>query len=224
LTLPALQVVSAWLLRYRFMAFSQGKTDEAKVHDSPVATGDRALGQRLRQLRLERSMVAVDLATRAGVSPSFLSQVERGITSPSLKVVQALASALEVGVATLIEGDSSNSSAPRRQVAEVVRADQRKVMRRPAGPAYQLLSPDLRGQIEFIWVELRQGEESMLSSHDGEEQIVVLSGTLDVEIGGEEFRLEAGDAIRFDPTRPHKTINRGAGSAVYVSASTPPSF
>lgn len=187
-------------------------------------TGDKALGQRVRQLRLERGMIAADLAARANVSPSFLSQVERGITSPSLKVLQALANELGIGVAMLIEGDSSNGGGPRRQTAEIVRAGRRKVMRRATGPDYQLLSPDLRGQIEFIWVEASPGEESMVSSHEGEEQVVVLSGTVGVEIAGEEFRLEAGDAIRFDPSQPHRTINQGSGPAVYVSAITPPSF
>jgi transcriptional regulator with XRE-family HTH domain len=188
------------------------------------ATGDIALGQRIRALRLDRGMIAGDLAARAGVSASFLSQVERGVTSPSLKVLQALANELEVGVALLIEGDSSNGGASRRPPAEIVRADRRKVMRRATGPDYQLLSPDLRGQIEFIWVESPPGEQSMVSSHEGEEQVVVLSGTLGVEIDGEEIRLEAGDAIRFDPSQPHRTINRGTAPAVYLSAITPPSF
>jgi len=188
------------------------------------ATGDKALGQRIRALRLDRGLIAGDLAARAAVSPSFLSQVERGVTSPSLKVLQALASELEVSVATLLEGDSSNGGAPRRQTAEVVRADRRKVMRRASGPDYQLLSPDLRGQIEFIWVESPPGQQSMVSSHEGEEQVVVLSGTLRVEIGDEEIQLEAGDAVRFDPSQPHRTINGGSGPTVYVSAITPPSF
>lgn len=188
------------------------------------ATGDKALGQRIRELRLDRGLIAADLAGRAGVSPSFLSQVERGVTSPSLKVFQALAKELDVSVAMLIEGDSSNGGAPARQGAEIVRADQRKVMRRATGPAYQLLSPDLRGQIEFIWVESSRGEQSMVSTHEGEEQVVVLTGTLGVEINGEEIRLEAGDALRFDPSQPHRTINRGTTPVVYVSAITPPSF
>lgn len=190
---------------------------------SAGAAGNDALGQRIRHLRLERGLVAADLASRAGVSPSFLSQIERGVASPSLRVLQALANELETGLDALVDGDSS-SAGRRRQVATIVRAGERKVLRRPTGPDYQLLSPDLRGQIEFIWVELEPRAESLLSRHEGEEQIVVLAGTLDVEVDGDDFRLEAGDAIRFDPAQPHRTINRGPVPAVYLSAGTPPSF
>src|ERR1051326_7337638 len=170
----------------------------------PTRSGDRALGDRIKQLRLERGDVAADLAVRAGVSRSFLSQVERGVASPSLKVLRALANALDVGVATLIEADPGESPTSRK-VGEVVRADARKVLRRAAGPDYQLLSPDLRGQIEFIWVELAPGSSNLVSMHEGEEQMVVISGRATVEIREERFELEIGEALRFDPRETHRS-------------------
>ena len=187
-------------------------------------TAENPLGQRIRQLRLARGMIAADLASRAGVSPSFLSQVERGLATPSLKVLNALANALEVTVAALVEGDPREQYGVNDRIAEIVRVDARKVMRRASGPDYQLLSPDLRGQIEFILVELAAGDAAMPASHEGEEQVVVLRGALTLEVAGQRFALQAGDAVRFDPSQPHRTLNQGAEPVVYVSASTPPSF
>lgn len=183
-----------------------------------------SLGQRIRQLRFERGVIAADLAARAGVSASFLSQIERGAATPSLKVLQQLARELGVAVGSLVDTAASPRRAEPTTSAEIVRCQDRKVLRRASGPEYQLLSPDLRGQIEFIWVQTAGGEASLLSTHEGEEQIVVLSGSLIVEVAGEEFELHAGDAARFDPCQPHRTMNRSDAPTTYVSAITPPSF
>jgi transcriptional regulator with XRE-family HTH domain len=200
-----------------------------KAHQIASGNGvarSQALGARLRQLRADRGLIAADVASRAGVSPSFLSQVERGIASPSLKVLQSLASALEVSVGALVDeaGGGRDFDTNRRRRPQVVRAPERKVLRRASGPDYQLLSPDLTGQIEFFWIELAPAQASLESTHEGEEQIVVLSGEVVVEIEGEQIALGTGDAVRFDPSRPHRSRNRSDAPAVFIAAVTPPSF
>jgi transcriptional regulator with XRE-family HTH domain len=186
--------------------------------------GDDLLGARIRQLRLDQGVIAADLAARAGVSASFLSQIERGASSPSLRIVQKLSNQLGVSVSALLEGDAGDVAPALRPACEVVRADARKVMRRASGPEYQLLSPDLRGHIEFILVELPANESSLITEHEGEEQVVVVSGRVVLEVNGDEFELRAGDAARIDPGLPHRTVNRGRRPAVYICAMTPPSF
>jgi transcriptional regulator with XRE-family HTH domain len=200
------------------------KQPQKRKSDVAKRPGQDALGQRIRQLRLARGMIAADLASGAGVSPSFLSQVERGLASPSLKVLNALANALEVTVGALVEEDPRDQYGVNDRIAEIVRADARKVMRRASGPDYQLLSPDLRGEIEFILVELAVGDAALPASHEGEEQLVVLRGALTLEVAGQRFVLQPGDAVRFEPSQPHRTLNEGAETVVYLSASTPPSF
>lgn len=194
----------------------------ASTTETP-ASPELLVGRRLRRYRLAKGMIAADVAAAAGISPSMLSQVERGLTSPSLKVLHALATALDVTPAQLLE-DVAASHGPAAQ-PEIVRRSERKVLRRATGPEYQLLSPDLTGEIEFLWVELAPGTGSTSdASHEGEEQIVVLSGTMTLMLGGEEYELATGDAVRYDSIAPHRTINRGAVPVTFVSAATPPSF
>ena len=197
------------------------------THDTPPPD----LGARVRRLRGERGLIAVDVAAKAGISPSFLSQIERGVAVPSIKVLRQLALVLEVTMGALLDDTDVLSERThrsrhdqRRARPEVVRAHERKILRRASGPAYELLSPDLTGQIEFIWVELAPGQVSMESAHDGEEQIVVLTGEVAFDVGGEEFRLSSGDSFRFDPLLPHRSRNPTDAAASFVAALTPPSF
>jgi quercetin dioxygenase-like cupin family protein len=91
---------------------------------------------------------------------------------------------------------------------------------------YQLLSPDLQHQIEFVWVEFQPGEEGPLEPfiHAGEEQMVVIQGEVHVWVGDEVWRLGPGDAITFDSAAPHRAGNRGTSPAIVIAAITPPSF
>jgi transcriptional regulator with XRE-family HTH domain len=191
-----------------------------------------ALGAEIRALRQACGLSAVALARRCGVSPSLISQVERGLTAPSLEVLWAIAKALDVPIGTffqpaeadrmLAENDVVASSAK----AVVVRADHRKQLGLTPSLTYQLLSPDLQHKIEFVWVEFRPGEEGPMEPfiHPGEEQMVVIRGEMHVWIGDEVWVLGPGDAITFDSAIPHRAGNRGPTPAIIIAAITPPSF
>ncbi|MFM9107298.1 MAG: helix-turn-helix domain-containing protein [Chloroflexota bacterium] len=201
----------------------------------------QALGSQIRFLRSAQGLSTVQLARACGVSPSLVSQVERGIVAPSLEVLWAVARALHVPIGTFFhnehdaDGDGGAGESPgdgrledggTPPKATVVRAGQRKRLGLTASLTYQLLSPDLRRQIEFVWVEFGPGEEGPLEPfiHAGEEQMVVIEGQMTVMIDGEEWVLEQGDCITFDSSLPHRAANRGARTAVVIAAITPPSF
>jgi len=95
-----------------------------------------------------------------------------------------------------------------------------------SGLTYQLLTPDLSRQIEFILIELEpgQGGSRLPFGHPGEEAALVLEGQLHVWIGDEEHVLEAGDSISFNSGVPHRIANAGKKKTVLVSAITPPHF
>jgi mannose-6-phosphate isomerase-like protein (cupin superfamily) len=109
----------------------------------------------------------------------------------------------------------------------LVRRDERKGLRLPRSKiTYELLSPDLRGQLQVQWVELAPGETGPADGfvHPGEECYVVLAGTIRFRVGGREFLLYPGDALTFDSAIPHGATNDGPDPAVALSAMTPPSF
>jgi transcriptional regulator with XRE-family HTH domain len=194
----------------------------------------QALGAEIRTLRREQGLSAVVLARRCGVSPSMISQVERGLTSPSLDVLWAIARALGVPMGTFFqsvapysaESADGQSGEGARPMAAVVRADRRKLLGVTPSLAYQLLSPDLQHRIEFVWVEFQPGEEGPHEPfvHAGEEQMVVVQGEVHVRVGDEAWVLGPGDAITFDSAIPHRAGNRGTSPAVVIAAITPPSF
>jgi transcriptional regulator with XRE-family HTH domain len=193
----------------------------------------RGLGGQIRGLRRDQRLSSVELARRCGVSTSLISQVERGLTAPSLEVLWAVARALNVPIGTFFQPDAENApeliapavAAPKAE-AVVIRAESRKRLGLTASLTYQLLSPDLQHQIEFVWVEFGPGEQGPMQpfTHVGEEQMVVIRGEMHVWIDGSEYMLREGDAITFDSARPHRSMNRGTVTAVVIAAITPPSF
>jgi transcriptional regulator with XRE-family HTH domain len=184
----------------------------------------RDLGGTIRELRQERRLSTVQLAKACGVSTSLISQVERGLTSPSLDVLWSVARALDVPIGTFFQGEPVEE--PPGKAPVVVRADHRKRLGVNSTLTYELLSPDLRHQIEFIWVEFGPGVEGPLApfTHPGEEQMVVIQGEMHFWVDGEEFVLQAGDCITIDASRPHRAGNRSDAPAIVIAAITPPSF
>ena len=184
----------------------------------------RDLGGIIRGLRQEQRLSTVQLAKACGVSTSLISQVERGLTSPSLDVLWAVARALDVPIGTFFQGEPVEE--PSGKAPVVVRVDQRKKLGVNSTLTYELLSPDLRHQIELIWVEFGPGVEGPLApfTHPGEEQMVVIQGEMHFWVDGEEYVLQAGDCITIDASRPHRAGNRGDAPAIVIAAITPPSF
>jgi transcriptional regulator with XRE-family HTH domain len=187
------------------------------------------LGQKIRSLRMASGGTLESLASSVGVSKSLISQVERGLASPSITNLRRIAAALNVPVAALFVEHPSSAGDNRdrygRQI--VVRRAGRKGLHIPRSRVvYELLTPDLARKIEFIWIEYEPGSvthpEPM--SHAGEENALCLEGSVVVTIEGEEFQLDEGDSISFDSGRPHQVENRSDRKAVLVSAITPPSF
>jgi transcriptional regulator with XRE-family HTH domain len=187
------------------------------------------VGRKIRVRRLEAGLTLKRLATVVGVSQSLISQVERGLASPSITTLRRIAAALEVPIAALFLGDEAPSPGETDRMGRrlVVRRPERKRLHVPRSKiGYELLTPDLNRRIEFLWIEYEPGSVTHPSpmSHPGEENAVCLEGSVVVTIDHQEFVLAEGDSISFDSGRPHQVENRTDKRAVLVSAITPPSF
>ncbi|MCZ7662593.1 MAG: cupin domain-containing protein [Thermoleophilia bacterium] len=182
-------------------------------------SGEEVLGTRIRQRRLDLRLTQSDIASSAGLTKSFVSQIERGVTAPSISTLRGIAKALDVSLFYFFQESNSDHT--------VVRRHQRASVRNPgANVYYELLTPDLRRNIQMIWLHMEPGQvtSDVPRAHDGEECAVVLEGTVEVEIGGIVHTLYEGDSISFDSGQPHRTRNVGSGPATIISAVTPPSF
>lgn len=185
-----------------------------------VETEGQDLGVRLRELRKMYGLSQRELAKRAGVTNGTISLIEQSRISPSIGSLKKVLGGFPISIADFLTLDMS----PRAKVFY-----QAKELREIAGGpvSFRLVGRDTRGRaIQMMHERYTPGAdtgEEMLS-HAGEECGIVISGVLELTVGGESRRLVPGDAYYFDSRLPHRFRNPGTVDCVVVSACTPPSF
>lgn len=175
------------------------------------------IGDQLRELRTRRGLSLRALATEAGVSATLLSQVERGVTEPSLATLRRLAGVFGESVAALFE----NRTAPSVWIS---RPGERSTLRGPRGQVgYERLTPG-NGQLEVLRAVLEPGETTSAEpwSHPSLECAFVVGGTLTVELDGVPRMVRAGEAITFDSRQPHRYVNASTGDVEFILSVNPP--
>ena len=178
------------------------------------------VGERLRALRQFRRCTLRTIAARSGLSESFLSQVERGRSSASIASLRRIALALGVSIADLFEPDGP--PAPR-----VLRRDDRPALAFGVLGRKLLLTPRPLHHLEVFVGELEVGGstgEQPYAHGDSEELFVVLSGSVQLELGGDLFDLESGDSIDYRSSTPHRISNTGAELAEVMWIISQPSY
>jgi transcriptional regulator with XRE-family HTH domain len=178
------------------------------------------LGQAIRSLRTSQGRTLADVAGAAGVSISLLSQVERGLSDPSLDSLRDIAEALGTAPFRLLADGHAG-------LGIVVRAGAGRRLALPDSDVeyeYLTLSPNLPFEI-FRWT-LRAGGVSAREprTHGGTEAMLLSSGAVSIRIGSDEYDLDAGDLVLLDAMVPHQVRNRVTTDASGVSIVSPPYF
>lgn len=178
------------------------------------------VGERIRELRQQKGLSLRKLAGMSGVSPSLLSQVETCKVDPSLSTLRKIASALDVALFYFVLEHPSD-------VSRLVKKSQRRMVVFPkAGLQYEIIHSDLQKKMGIHIGTLRPGgatsDEPL--AHGGEECLVVLEGTMEVEIGEETIRLGTGDSLYFDSSVPHRLHNERDQECRFYLIITPPKF
>ena len=199
------------------------------------------LGPRLRVAREQRELSVRELARRIGCSASLISQIERGISVPSVGVLYSLATELDTSLDHLLFG-----AEPRRPLAAapgpdapgvvapgsvapgsvapgsvapgsvapgiVQRAAGRNIIDLASGVRWERLTPGADAMTDFLEVIYSPGghstDERRPLRHDGHEYGLVISGTLQANVGFESYELGPGDSIAFDSATPHEYLNK----------------
>ena len=187
---------------------------------APEAVTEVDVGERLRDIRRSRRATLRTIADRAGVSESFLSQVERGRASASIASLRRIAGALGVSVADLFEPGGP----PRPRV---LRRSERPSLAFGILGRKLLLTPRPLQHLEVFVGELDPGGSTGAEPYahgDSEELFVVLAGCAQLELGGEVHELEAGDSIDYRSSTPHRITNSGPDRAEVMWIISPPSY
>jgi len=186
----------------------------------PPATAELQLGPRIRALRQARGFTLRELAERAGVTESFLSQVEREVTSPSIASVQRIARGLDLAIAELFAEE-----APHGRVVRL--ADRRRIAYPGLRAVDEFLTSGLDGRLQVILstIEPGGGTGDEAYTHESDEEVViVLAGRLELWVANEHHLLEEGDTVTYSSRLPHRNVNPGPSTATVLFCLTPPSF
>lgn len=190
--------------------------------EGPGTADDRALGLRLKALRRERSLSIQSLAELSGLSTGMLSQIERGLSTPSLRSLRLLGVALGIPISWFFTAPD-DGDAPESQY--IVRRGHRRLLKlSPTGVMKELLSPSGTGLLELYELVLQPGGSSGADfySHQGEKAGAVLGGTMRLWLDERPYDLQEGDSFRFPSLLPHRFDNPGRTSARVLWVITPP--
>jgi DNA-binding transcriptional MerR regulator len=188
---------------------------------SEPARGADALGPRLRTLRNRQGASLRDLAARTGLSASYISELERSMSAPSMASLQKLAAALGTNIVKLLD-----EQGPDPEKLVVAAHEQKKVpLEFPGVEIFDLAATQTQLEPLLFHIAPGGGSPTESYSHEGDEFIYVLKGTLTVVLGETStYRLEERDSMTFGSQRPHRWWNDGTGMAEVLWVNTPPTF
>lgn len=169
-------------------------------------------------------MSMTDLARKANLSVGMISQIERGVASPSIRSLRQISDALGVAPAEFFK---EGSQPPLEEMGKIVRKDaRRQLWLSHNGVSKELLTPDLDGATEMLLVIVEPGGTSGPEHyvHKGEDAGVVLTGELELWIDGHKHLLQEGDSFRFKSSLPHRFHNPGSSETRVMWVITPPLY
>jgi transcriptional regulator with XRE-family HTH domain len=182
---------------------------------------NKELGKTIANYRVKHNYNLKQLAEKTKISSSMLSQIERGLTSPSLNTLRMIADALEVPLLSFFTESEKSKDL-------ITRANSRKkiVFPPPQNMEYMLLSPDLSGSIEMVLMKIpplsNSAEKPVV--HIGEEVAYVLEGSIILHLGDDIETLYTGDSVKIPPGVQHKWENTTDQEVTIIFAVTPPTF
>jgi len=176
-----------------------------------------AIGDRLREERVKAGISQRELARRLGLSASLISQLESGLSKPSVGTLYAIVTELGLSLDRVIRGEEFDGGPSPIQSSErkspLVHPGERQVIDLASGVRWEELTAETEDGVDFLHAIYEVGGASTpdesLMRHHGREYGYIVSGQLGLQIGFQRYELNPGDSIAFDSTEPHRLYNRG---------------
>jgi transcriptional regulator with XRE-family HTH domain len=179
-----------------------------------------SIGTRIRESRTARKLSLRDLGAKAGVTASFLSQVERGNVQPSIITLRRICQVLDLSMSdAFAEGEPPDFDGPRPTGIHVTRRDRRGQMIPPTHQvAVDMLVTTPGRPFEMLMVKLAPGMATApeLVSHEAREAMLVIEGRAQFESAAMTVALETGDTIYLNAATPHRMVNVSDVDLVFV--------
>ncbi|MCV2401922.1 helix-turn-helix domain-containing protein [Marinomonas sp. C2222] len=163
------------------------------------------IGRQIRDLRKAKGVTLIDMAERINRSVGYVSQVERGVSSLPIPILQSICKVLDVQLSWFFHTDLEM---PIDEINHIVRSEARRSLNfAGTGIREELLSPRLSGQLQMILTTFAPGSGTKSRERKGEEGGLLQSGTLEIGIGDKSFVLKAGDSFVLNGDDPHWVRN-----------------
>jgi len=179
------------------------------------------IAEKLKAFRLANRMTLKQLASKAGCTDAYLSQLERGRANPSIMILKKIASALQVKVVDFFLESEIDEN-------DVVCQERERVnIRFKQGDAkIQMLVRNIqnkRMQPFYTTIEAGGGSKGPYS-HIGEEFGIVLQGELKVNLNGKPYRVKKNESFYFSSQESHSWSNPGKRKTIVIWVVSPPTF
>jgi transcriptional regulator with XRE-family HTH domain len=197
---------------------------------SSSAQNAQGIGLRLREVRQAKGLSVRELARRASVSASLVSQVELGRITPSVSTLYAIAQILNLSIDKLFmdagQGEKGSNGVTELETrptnGPIQRASSRQAIQLASGVVWERLTTMPDEEVEFLYVTYDVGgascpKDAMLR-HGGKEYGYLASGRLGLQIGFDEYELSPGDSFSFNGHTPHRiwAIGEEPATAIWV--------
>lgn len=185
--------------------FAYGKQIDMNTPDEESAALQKAIGDRIRKLRIGKEWSLDKLADITGLSKSYLSQIENCEKNPPIGTLTKIAYGLSVDTVYLITGENRRALEPIR-LSHVKSGEGRPILHRaaPFGYAYESVNYKKSDRLMDAYIVTMGPElpdEPFI--HEGQEVVFALKGRFVFIYDGEEILVEPGDCLSFDSSRPH---------------------
>jgi transcriptional regulator with XRE-family HTH domain len=196
-------------------------SQEAGARKKGVAdsVAEEPLGKKIRKRRRAIDMTLQQVSERVGLSIGFLSQIERGASTPSLASLCNIAEALGTSVDAFVK-------APPRATGAVSRQGERETFSLgDARRTYELLGAGFAdARLHPTLVRRPPGHVSEIMHNEGEDFVYIIEGCILLEVGGERHILNKGDSMHFQSHLPHRSATLGNETTLELWVRTQPLF
>ena len=176
-----------------------------ELEEAPATT--ETIGPHIRAARQAAQLTLAEVARELGLSVGYLSEIERSRMTPSLSALKKIADVLRISASKVMfefGGRDILECRRRRRAARGAKADLLPAFL----DRYELLTPISRRRCSLFWMTVPPRTESGPSfSHAGEDGVIVLKGTLKIEVGNVWHTLSGGDSIYFNSEIAHRWKN-----------------
>ncbi|MGN1344505.1 MAG: helix-turn-helix domain-containing protein [Traorella sp.] len=175
------------------------------------------IGDKIRQLRQSKGLTLKQLSERTQTTAGYISQLERNLVDPSLSTLRKIAAVLEIPMFSLLDDNDSL----------LVESHKRQKMTFPdSSVIHELLTP--AHTTSFLMLTTRLAPQTWSNeepiSHNCQEWIFVMKGTIEVYTPQNNYILNTGDSIYIKENTPHNIYNPHQNESICISSMTPAVF